>query len=335
MMENTKKITPKRVYFKCTQCGKDTDALSGTQRLKKGLCRECFGKKEDKRKNQLNDLTGKEWALFSKSVEKYPDTRSQKQRMHGASFPESLAEQQILIYTKKGDTVLDPFLGVGTTLDVARRLGRNGIGIELNPKFVDLAKKDLNIKLLNDDTFQKIIHDDVRNMRKYIGKKTIDFQLTSPPYATLLNGIKGNFAFKWKEHSKLNLVKNPEPYSDDKRDLGNLSYNEFFEVMDKVFEDIYYVLKDDCYAVWVVKDYRDFNHGKPYVNFHSDIIRSAEKAGFILWDIRIYDQTDFRPLVVLGYPSRNFYLNIGHSYILIFKKHTSNKPWVAKKEEND
>ena len=117
--------------------------------------------------------------------------------------------------------------------------------------------------------------------------------------------------------------------------MGNLSYKEFFEVIDKVFEDIYYVLKDDCYAVWVVKDYRDFNHGKPYVNFHSDIIRSAEKAGFILWDIRIYDQTDFRPLVVLGYPSRNFYLNIGHSYILIFKKHTSNKPWVAKKEEND
>jgi hypothetical protein len=69
-----------------------------------------------------------------------------------------------------------------------------------------------------------------------------------------------------------------------------------------------------------VKDYRDLKSGVPYVNFHSDVIRAAETAGFTLWDIRIYDQTRYRPLVVLGYPSRNYYLNIGHSYVLIFKK---------------
>lgn len=320
----------KRAYFMCRQCGRETDAPIDAKRFELQLCRECFGKKEDKRKNRLNDLTGREWALFSKSVEKYPDTRSEKQRIHGASFPEALVEQHILIYTKKGDTILDPFCGVGTTLDVARRLGRNAIGIELNPKFVELAKEDLKRQRLNNHTTQKIICDDVRNLRKYIKEKSIDFVITSPPYATLLNSIKREFGFKWREHSKIDKIKNPEPYSEDKRDLGNLSYEEYFEVINKVFMDLYDVLKDDCYNVWVVKDYRDFNHGKPYVNFHCDIIKSGKKAGFILWDIRIWDQTDFRPLVVLGYPSRNFYLNIGHSYIIIFKKHTSNRPWVRR-----
>lgn len=319
-----------KLFFSCKKCGKETDAPKETRRAEFKLCRDCFGKKKDRRKNQLNDLSGKQWTKFSKSVEKYPDIRSEKQRKHGASFPLALAEQQILIYTKKGETVFDPFAGVGTTLDAARRLGRNGIGVELNKEFVKLAKKDLKNLATNDGTTQQIICDDVRNMLKHLGKESVDFQLTSPPYANLLNSIKGNFAYKWREHSKLNLVKNPKPYSNDPRDLGDLEYSDFFEGIEKVFLDTYTVLKDNCYAVWVVKDYRDFKHGKPYVNFHSDVIKSAEKAGFVLWGIRIYDQTEFRPLVVLGYPSRNFYLNIGHSYILVFKKHASKKPWVAR-----
>jgi hypothetical protein len=79
-------------------------------------------------------------------------------------------------------------------------------------------------------------------------------------------------------------------------------------------------VKPDHYAAWVVKDFRDLKGSIPYVNFHGDVIRIATEAGWTPWDIRIFDQTKFRPLVILGIPSRNFYLNIGHSYILIFKK---------------
>ena len=80
------------------------------------------------------------------------------------------------------------------------------------------------------------------------------------------------------------------------------------------------VTKDNCYTVWVVKDFRDLKNKKPLVNFHSDLIDIATEAGWTLRDIRIHDQTKYRPLVILGIPSRNFYLNIGHSYILVFKK---------------
>lgn len=308
----------KKIKFNCCKCKKETDCFEGIDRVKLELCRSCYGKRKDIRKNKLNELSGKQWASLSKSVERYPDTRSKKQKTHGASFPESLAEKQIQIYTKKGDKILDPFLGVGTVLDAARRTGRNAIGIEINRDFVKLAKKDIHGFF--DNTSQTIIHDDVRNILKHIKPESIDFVITSPPYANLLNGIKGNFAAKWVEHSKLNILENPKPYSSDSRDFGNLSYEDFLKDITNVFKDTFIVLKNDCYAVWVVKDYRDFKHAKPYVNFHSDIITCAEKAGFILWDIRIYDQTQFRPLVVLGFPSRNFYLNIGHSYLLVFKK---------------
>ena len=69
----------------------------------------------------------------------------------------------------------------------------------------------------------------------------------------------------------------------------------------------------------MVKDFRALKEGIPYVNVHSDVIAQAQQAGFELWDIRIYNQTRFRPLVCLGFPSKNFYLNIGHSYLLVFR----------------
>lgn len=55
---------------------------------------------------------------------------------HFATFPPEIPEKCIKAGSKKGDTVLDPFAGSGTTLEVAKRLGRDYIGIELNPKYV-------------------------------------------------------------------------------------------------------------------------------------------------------------------------------------------------------
>lgn len=52
---------------------------------------------------------------------------------HSAAFPESLPEFFIKLFTDEGDTVLDPFVGSGTTARVAYRLSRNAIGIEMNP----------------------------------------------------------------------------------------------------------------------------------------------------------------------------------------------------------
>ena len=60
---------------------------------------------------------------------------------HFATFPPELPRRCILAGSREGDTVLDPFLGSGTTLLVADRLGREGIGIELNPTYAAMARR--------------------------------------------------------------------------------------------------------------------------------------------------------------------------------------------------
>lgn len=62
---------------------------------------------------------------------------------HFATFPEKLIEPMIKAGCPKGGTVLDPFMGAGTTAVVARKLDRNFIGFELNPKYIDIADKRL------------------------------------------------------------------------------------------------------------------------------------------------------------------------------------------------
>ncbi len=63
---------------------------------------------------------------------------------HFATYPEKLVEPCILAGCRLGGVVLDPFFGSGTTGRVADRLGRDYIGIELNPKYIDICKKRTN-----------------------------------------------------------------------------------------------------------------------------------------------------------------------------------------------
>jgi DNA modification methylase len=67
-----------------------------------------------------------------------------KNRQHSAVFPEALPEWFIKLFTKEGDWVLDPFMGSGTTLRVAQKLGRNAIGIEILPEYFALAQQQIS-----------------------------------------------------------------------------------------------------------------------------------------------------------------------------------------------
>jgi len=62
---------------------------------------------------------------------------------HSAAFPEELPEWFIKLFTKENDTVLDPFMGSGTTLIVAHRMKRNSIGIDIVPEYCEMVRKQL------------------------------------------------------------------------------------------------------------------------------------------------------------------------------------------------
>ena len=79
-------------------------------------------------------------------------------KAHPTQKPEKLLENIILATSKIGDIVLDPFMGVGTTPAVAKRLGRNYIGIEKEEKYFNLAKKRVNEeKVLEHPLYQNIL----------------------------------------------------------------------------------------------------------------------------------------------------------------------------------
>lgn len=67
---------------------------------------------------------------------------------HSAAFPEELPQWFIKLFTKENDTVLDPFMGSGTTIFVSNRMNRNAIGIDMVKEYCDMVKEKLNI---NDD----------------------------------------------------------------------------------------------------------------------------------------------------------------------------------------
>ena len=78
---------------------------------------------------------------------------------HSAAFPKELPEWFIKLFTQKNDFVLDPFLGSGTTSEVAQRMGRNSIGIDIMPEYVDMAKEKVAQKESLYSTVTKLLYE--------------------------------------------------------------------------------------------------------------------------------------------------------------------------------
>ena len=287
---------------------------------------KSYSEKEIEQKaKSFNSLTAKEWASMSKNVwNDLSSPRNSFQKEHGAVFPVKLAERIIKMYSSTGDTIFDPFLGIGTTLISAQNLYRNCIGTELNPKFAKIANQWMNenYSLFNDRGLlnYKIINDDCRNMEKYICREKVQLTVTSPPYADF---IQKSLEDRKKTHKKsiIKLKNNStvKQYSESKNDFGNLSYDKFLEEIKLILKSNYNITKKGGYSAWVVKDYRDTKNNIPYVPFHSDLARAGEEVGWKYQDLIVWDQTNQRRLVLLGYPSV-FYTNQNCSFIVIFRK---------------
>lgn len=89
--------------------------------------------------------------------EMVPESKNQHNKdTHPAMFPEELPEALIRLYTYEGETVLDPFLGSGTTSKVAGQLGRNSIGYEINKAYLGVIQSKIGLKK-GDSNFKKIV----------------------------------------------------------------------------------------------------------------------------------------------------------------------------------
>ncbi len=98
--------------------------------------------KVPKEVKESSKLTKEEWKEYFQGHWYFGGA---KQKEHEAMFPEELPKRLIKMFTFVGDTVLDPFLGSGTTAKVALSLNRNVIGYEINEKFLKLIKEKLGL----------------------------------------------------------------------------------------------------------------------------------------------------------------------------------------------
>ena len=271
----------------------------------------------------FNGLTPKEWTKLSRSVWTAREVSSPREWYHlehGATFSVALAERAIKMYSNSGDLILDPFVGVGTTLVAARNLQRKGIGIELYEKFVNLTKIVLGQKTLIKGAEEKIIQGDCRGLLEWVKPNSVQLMFTSPPYA---NFIKQSVEDRKKTHKKSKLVLENKSvvkeYGDNKLDFGNLSYDVFLSEIKSLMKKLLIVTKPGGYNIWVVKDCRNCKTGIPFIDFHSDIGHLGEEVGFLYHDLIVWDQNDQRSLVLLGYPSV-FYVNINHTFLVVLRK---------------
>ncbi len=97
---------------------------------------------QNKPYGRISDITKEEFITYTNSLWNItPETRIKE---HPAPFPEELVSRLIKFYSYVGDTILDPFLGSGTTCVCAKKLNREGIGIETDSKYIELACNRLN-----------------------------------------------------------------------------------------------------------------------------------------------------------------------------------------------
>ena len=114
---------------------------------------------------------------------------------HGNFIPQ-IPNQLMRRFTKKGDVVLDTFLGSGTTLIECKRLGRNGIGIELLPKIAEIAKQRISQEpLFDNEVFTEVLiagstkketRQKVDEILKTHGRQNVQLIIMHPPYHDII-----------------------------------------------------------------------------------------------------------------------------------------------------
>ncbi|MBI2146048.1 site-specific DNA-methyltransferase [Candidatus Woesearchaeota archaeon] len=253
------------------------------------------------KENRLNDLTPAEWLKFTKTWFIHrPPPRKKNEILHPAKYPEDLIEEFIRFFTKKGEVVLDPFLGTGSTLVACQQSGRQGIGIELQPKYAEIARTRVPAS-------QRIIQGNAADISRY-DLPEIDFLITSPPYGPMLT--KSGLVSKDRAKKGLDVQ-----YSDDPEDLGNAkSYEEFLQRLVNILVAIKPKLKSKKYAVVILQNYMDQGN---YRTLAWDVGKELSKH-FQFRGERLWCQ-DHKTLYPYGY-RYSFVPNVHHHYCLIFRK---------------
>ncbi|OEF99126.1 DNA methylase N-4 [Vulcanibacillus modesticaldus] len=259
------------------------------------ILREEKEKYNVKKPLKITNWEPKDFELEATTVWSFPDrgkwaTHSGKYRGNWSPY---IPRNVILRYSQKNDVVLDQFLGSGTTLIEAKLLERKGIGVDINPDAIKIAKENLRFKK-NYEYEPTIYNADARNLN-LIKDNSIDLICTHPPYA--------------------NIIKYSEGIKDD---LSHFDIDEFIEEMGKVAKESYRVLKEGKYCAILIGDTRRNKHMVP-LGFK--VMQEFLNAGFLLKETIIKEQHNCKATGLWYRRSIEYnFLLIAHEYLFVFRK---------------
>ena len=220
---------------------------------------------------------------------------------HSGSYRGNWAPQiprnLILRYSAPGDLVLDQMVGSGTTLIECALTGRNCIGVDINPKAIELTRQNLNFEQAKGDKVSvKTLVGDARDL-DFLEDESVDLIVTHPPYVNMIKYSKGEI----------------------EEDLSNIhSIDKFCGEMSKVARESFRVLKPGKICGILIGDTRRRRH---YVPLALRTMLEFLKAGFILKEDVIKEQWHCKGTGMWRGPSQRYnFLLIMHEHLFVFRK---------------
>ncbi|MEN6387259.1 MAG: DNA methyltransferase [Phycisphaerales bacterium] len=211
------------------------------------------------------------------------------------NFAPQIARNIIEMYSQKGETILDPMVGGGTTIIEAKLLVRNAIGLDINPKAVELTKEALKFNH-HPASEQKVKQGDARDL-SFIDDNSIDLVLTHPPY--------------------LNIIKySEEKIEGDISHIGSLPV--FCDEIEKIARELFRVLRPDRFCAILIGDTRKSRH---FVPLAFNVMQRFLKAGFVLKEdiVKVQHNCSSTGRWTRQALTSKFYL-IMHEHLFVFRK---------------
>ena len=273
---------------------------------------------------QLNCLNAKEWLKAQMGVwQVYYEGRDVRDKeIHPAVMPLALAKKIVELFTHKGELVLDPFNGIGTTLLACQDLERNALGFDINKKYCLFTEKRLaQQKPEAHRTEQIVMNDDARNVSNYIEPESLTLVVTSPPYANLLNRPRLNKSRRGKDRKNDQFLK-IEQYSQDSRDLGTLAVEAYAKELGEIYGKLIPLLRPNGHSVINVPDMWWSNgDGGKRIPIHIYVYHAMVDAGYELRNTIIWDRMNLVNRVgIFGWPSNYITMGTTFEYLLDFWK---------------
>jgi hypothetical protein len=267
--------------------------------------------------NTLNELDSKAWVKATKSwFVINPRSRTKKELQHPAKFPEELVERLVSFFTKRGQWVIDPFAGVGSTLLACKKIRRNSVGIELNAEFANSARKELDGA--GGEAVGEMLTGDSREASSVIayhfGQEIPSFSylLTSPPYYDMLRKSRGGNDSTHKLRAESGLK---EFYSDSESDLGNIDdYSEYLGAVIGVISGLKAMMAGGAYLTLVAQNMRDVDGVLRPIAW--DLARGLSEH-YTLRQEMIWCQ-DNKRLGCWGYPT-TYVSNVHHHHCIVLQ----------------